>query len=232
MIPRASFVIPAYNAECWLSKAIFSCRNQSVKQIEIIVINDGSTDSTGKIMDFHAKEDKRVIPIHLFENVGRSEARNVGNRVVTSDIIFVLDSDDMAMRNRVRDTLAFFKERNPDVVWGSFFVIDAFGNPGQKIGCTNFDPYVNRDRKLNYICHSTMAYRRGVTLNIPYDTGEYSKLGLDDWKFQWDCHKAGYSMKPIKTPLSYYRDLKGNTMGTRDAVAVSAAKDAYFNVAV
>lgn len=232
MTPRASFVIPAYNAECWVSKAILSCRNQTVKQLEIVVVNDGSSDATKEIVDFHAKEDKRVKPVHLEKNAGRSEARNIGNRAASSDIILVLDADDMAMRNRVKDTLAFFDARKPDVSWGAFFVIDAFGNPGQKVGASEFNADRSRETKLNYICHSTMAYRKGVTLNVPYDTGEYSKLGLDDWKFQWDCHKMGYSMKHIKTPLSYYRDLRGNTMGTRDEKEVSRVKDAYFNVAV
>lgn len=232
MKPRISFVIPAYNVECWISKALHSCRNQSVKQVEIVVVNDGSTDDTKDIIDFHAKADKRIVPIHLEQNVGRSEARNIGNRKASTDIIMVLDADDMAMRNRAKDTLAFFESRKPDVTWGSFFVIDPLGIPGQKIGCAPFDPVLQREKKMNFICHSTMAYRKGVTLNVPYDTGEYSKLGLDDWKFQWDCYHKGYSMKPIKTPLSYYRQTKSGTMGTRDEKAVERAKDAYFNVAV
>ena len=232
MTPRASFVIPAYNVECWISKAIHSCRNQSVKQVEIVIVNDGSKDDTRAIIDFHAKQDKRIVPIHLEKNVGRSEARNIGNRKASSEIIMVLDADDMAMRNRARDTLAFFKERKPDVSWGSFFVIDALGIIGQKVGCAPFDEKLQREKKMNFICHSTMAYRKGVTLNVPYDTGEYSKLGLDDWKFQWDCHSKGYSMKHIKSPLSYYRQTKSGTMGTRDEKEVARVKDAYFNVAV
>lgn len=232
MTPRVSFVIPAYNVECWISKAIQSCRNQAVKQLEIIVVNDGSKDSTGEIIDFHAKEDNRVKAIHLEKNAGRSEARNIGNRAALGEIILVLDADDLAMRNRAKDTLAFFKARNPDVAWGAFFAIDAFGVINQKVPCSEFKPDLSRDTRLNYICHSTMAYRKGVALNVPYDTGEYSRLGLDDWKFQWDCHKKGYSMKHIKTPLSYYRQTKSGTMATRDQKEVDALKDAYFNVAV
>lgn len=232
MKPRASFVIPAYNAESWVSKTILSCLNQTVKQVEVVIVNDGSNDATGEIIDFHAKRDKRIVPVHLEQNVGRSEARNIGNRKAASDIIMVLDADDMAMRSRTKDTLAFFEARKPDVAWGAFFVIDAFGNMGQKIPCAEFKPDAQRETKLNYICHSTMAYRKGVTLNVPYDTGEYSKLGLDDWKFQWDCHSAGYSMKHIKTPLSYYRQTKNGAMGTRDESEVARVKDAYFNVKV
>lgn len=232
MKPRASFVIPAYNAECWISKAIHSCRSQSLKQIEIVVVNDGSTDATGEIINFHAKQDKRIIPVHLKENAGRSEARNIGNHEASGDIIMVLDADDMATRNRARDTLAFFESRKPDVVWGSFFVIDSLGIVGQKISCSDFRPEIQKQQRMNFICHSTMAYRKGVTLNVRYDSGEYSKLGLDDWKFQWDCYHKGYSMKPIKSVLAYYRQTKSGTMGTRDEKEVSRVKDAYFNVTV
>lgn len=232
MTPRASFVIPAYNAQCWISKAVLSCLNQSVRQIEVIVVDDGSTDATRHIVNHHASKDKRLKCFHFTDNMGRSAARNFGNSKAESDIIMVLDADDMAMRDRAKNTLAFFKERNPDVAWGSFFVIDAFGNIGHKIGCQEFKPQISRETRLNYICHSTMAYRKGVTLNIPYDTGEYSKLGLDDWKFQWDCFHKGYSMKHIKTPLSYYRQLKGGTVGTRDEKLVTEAKERYLSVSV
>lgn len=227
MTPRATFVIPAFNAERWISKAIWSCRNQTIKQIEIVIVNDGSTDSTSEIAMWHEKEDKRV---KLFEHVnhGRSWARNFGNKVAESDLILVLDADDMAARNRVKDTLAIFELKKPDFLFGSFFVVDAHGTTDRKILCAPFDPEVSKQKKLNFICHSTVAYTKKLTEVVKYEEGVYTKLGLDDWKFQWEVHRKGFKILNIRNPLCYYRQTEDGTMATRDQKAVDQAKDAFF----
>lgn len=225
--PRASFVIPAYNAERWVSKALYSCRNQTIKELEVIVIDDGSKDFTGAIADWHAKEDPRVRVFHR-ENAGRSAARNFGNDQAESGLILVLDADDMATKNRVKDTIAAFTLKKPDYLFGSFFATDSMGNATTKMVCTDFDPEIAKKAKLNYICHSTVAYTKELSEKIRYEEGEWSKLGLDDWKFQWEVHKAGFKMKALRNPLCYYRITEDGTMATRDNKAVAEAKDAFL----
>lgn len=228
--PRASFVIPAYNAERWVSKTILSCRAQTIKEIEIIVVNDGSTDGTREIIDWHAKEDKRVIPVHLETNTGRSEARNTGNLLAQSDLILVLDSDDMATRNRVKDTLTIFQLKNPDLIYGSFFVIDSIGNVERKIIAEEFNAERSKKQKLNFICHSTVAYTRKLAQAIAYNGGQYAALGLDDWKFQWDAYNAGFKFKHLKTPLCYYRVTEDGISATRKQEDVDKVKEAFLGV--
>lgn len=227
MIPRASFVIPAYNAERWVSKTIWSCRNQSVKQVEIIVVNDGSTDGTKDVIDWHAKEDKRVRAFHR-DNQGRSAARNFGNDQAVSGIIMVLDADDMATRNRAKDTIAAFELKHPDFLYGSFFAVDSMGTTEVKRVCSPFDPVISKEKKFNYICHSTVAYTKKLASSIPYEGDVWSKLGLDDWKFQWEVYRRGYSIKCIRNPLCYYRVTEDQTMSTRDPKEVAKAKDEYL----
>lgn len=227
MTPRASFVIPAFNADRWLSKAIWSCRNQTIKQIEIIVIDDGSSDGTKDILDWHAGEDKRVIAIHQ-QNAGRSAARNTGNDRAGSDLVLVLDADDMATRNRVKDTLATFELKKCDFLFGSFFAVDAHGTTDRRITCAPFDPEVAKQKKLNFICHSTVAYTKKLSQSVRYEDGVYSTLGLDDWKFQWEAFHKGFKFQALKTPLCYYRQTEDGTMATRDQKAVELAKDAYL----
>ena len=235
--PKASFVIPAYNAEAYLAGAILSCRAQSVKDIEIIVVDDGSTDGTAELCKWHTKEDPRVQYVAFSENRGRSAARNFGNALAKAPIIMVLDSDDMALKNRVRDTLIVFQMKNPDVVYGPFQIIDeqseVIGN--QKAG--KFSPEVAIEKKANFIGHSTMAYRKGVTSNVQYDEGEFSRLGLDDWKFQWDCVLKGYKFEFSSVPLAKYRMYKmpnhlygSPTEYHRDAKRVDALKNEYLAV--
>lgn len=227
MTPRASFVIPAYNAERWISKALWSCRNQTIKNVEIVVINDGSKDGTKEIIEWHVKEDPRVVALHT-DNQGRSAARNLGNDKANTNILMVLDADDMATRNRAKDTIAAFELKKPDFLYGSFFSTDSIGNVDTKMVCSPFDPEIAKKSKFNYICHSTVAYTKKLAHAIRYEDGIWSKLGLDDWKFQWEVYKAGYSIKCLKNTLCYYRITEDGTMATRDPKEVEKAKTEYL----
>ena len=227
MTPRASFVIPAYNAERWVSQTIWSCRNQTEKKIEIVVVNDGSTDATKEIIDWHAKEDPRIRVFHQ-ENAGRSAARNFGNDKAASDIIMVLDADDLATRNRAKDTLAAFHLKKPDFLYGAGHVIDAHGNTLTFLPVKAMDVSEWKEKKMNFICHSTVAYSKKLATDIRYEDGVWSKLGLDDWKFQWEVYRKGYTVKCIKNALCYYRVTEDGTMATRDPKEVIKAKDEYL----
>lgn len=228
MNPRISFVIPAYNAQAWVGDTIQSCLEQTVKQIEIVVVNDGSKDNTQEILDGMAQKDSRIRVIQLKENVGRSEARNIGNRESKSDIICVLDSDDKATRNRAKDTLACFQIKKPDLVYGGFVLIDTFGNMEKRFAPEPFSREASLRFKTHHICHSTLAYRKGVTLNVQYSSGDYSRLGIDDWKFIWDAHMKGYKFAYVKSPLCYYRRVDGTITYTRDENEVEKVKSAFL----
>lgn len=228
MIPRASFVIPAFNADRWISKTLHSCRTQTEKKIEIVVVNDGSTDMTKDIAEHHAKEDPRIIVYNCI-NQGRSAARNFGNDKAQSDIILVLDADDLATRNRVKDTIAVFELKKPDLMYGSYHEMDVYGNASKNvIPCKPFDPELWKKQKLNYICHSTMAYTKKLSETIRYEEGQWSELGLDDWKFQREAHKQGFKIQHVKNALCYRRITESGIEASRDPKAVEAAKEAYL----
>lgn len=88
-----SIIIPVYNVEKYLAKNIESVIRQTYRNIEVILINDGSTDNSGKICDEYAKIDKRIKVIHK-SNGGLSDARNVGIDVANGQFITFCDSDD------------------------------------------------------------------------------------------------------------------------------------------
>ena len=91
--PLVSVVIPVYNVEKYLRECVDSVINQTYRQIEIILIDDGSTDSCGDICDKYALIDSRIKLIHQ-ENQGLGHARNVGMVEATGKYIIFLDSDD------------------------------------------------------------------------------------------------------------------------------------------
>ena len=90
---KISIIVPAYNVEKYIEQCVRSLMNQTYKNLEIIVINDGSKDSTGKIVERLAKEDERIIFINQ-ENKGVAETRNVALQKVSSDFVMFVDSDD------------------------------------------------------------------------------------------------------------------------------------------
>ena len=90
---KVSIVVPVYNVEDCLSYCVDSLRQQTYKNIEIILVDDGSTDCSGEICDQYAQEDERIRVLHI-ENGGQSRARNIGVQASSSDWIMFLDSDD------------------------------------------------------------------------------------------------------------------------------------------
>ncbi len=95
---KISVIIPVYNIEQYLDKCIESVVNQTYKNLEIILVDDGSTDKSGVICDEWKEKDERIIVIHK-ENGGVASARNVGLTYVTGDYIAWIDSDDWIERN-------------------------------------------------------------------------------------------------------------------------------------
>lgn len=222
---KLSFVVPYHNdfrAPC----AVASALKQSYANVEVVVVDDGSTDKTHLGIEHMAKSDKRIKFVRLPKNVGRSEARNIGNKEATGDFIAVLDSDDLALPERARLTVEKFK--NADVVYGSAEQMDIIGNKG---GIYHADVF-NRDRavkeKLNRIVHSTMAYTKDIANRFKYRDGEISKLGLDDWAFQLEVAFSGARFQHIPVVISSYLENPSGISKTRDPKAVAAAKDAFL----
>lgn len=91
--PLLSVIIPAYNVEEYLSRCIDSVINQSYQKLEIIIINDGSTDNSRSVCEEYAHADSRILLINK-ENGGQSSARNIGLEIAKGDYITFVDSDD------------------------------------------------------------------------------------------------------------------------------------------
>lgn len=91
--PKVSVIVPVYNVMPYLRKCIDSIVNQTYEQLEILLVDDGSTDGSGKVCDEYAEHDCRVRVIHK-KNGGLSDARNVGIEAATGEYVAFIDSDD------------------------------------------------------------------------------------------------------------------------------------------
>ena len=103
----ASIIIPAYNAERYISEAIESVINQTYTNWELIIVNDGSTDNTEKIAQSYAQKDSRITYITQ-ENKGVSVARNIGYNASKGDYLGFLDADDYWLPDNLDEKINYF----------------------------------------------------------------------------------------------------------------------------
>lgn len=93
--PRFSVIVPAFGVEACLPAALDSVLEQDYRDVEVLPVDDASPDSSGRIMDDYALRDHRVRPIHLEDNGGLSNARNIGISEAAGDYLIFLDGDDL-----------------------------------------------------------------------------------------------------------------------------------------
>ncbi|MFN3313141.1 MAG: glycosyltransferase family 2 protein, partial [Hyphomonas sp.] len=122
-------LMPAYNASATIEEAVESLRHQTFSDIRIIIVDDGSTDDSPKIMNRLADHDPRIVVIRK-ENGGIVEARNTALSHADSEFVACLDADDIALPNRLEKTLQYLRE-HPDcvAVGGAVEHIDESGHP-------------------------------------------------------------------------------------------------------
>lgn len=108
---KISFIIPVYNVEKYLEQCVKSIINQTYKNIEIILVNDGSTDNSPKICEQLKKEDERILVLHK-KNGGLSETRNLGLTHASGDYVVFIDSDDYWISESSLEALEKHLEEN------------------------------------------------------------------------------------------------------------------------
>lgn len=113
---KISIIIPVYKVESYLSECLDSVIGQTYKNLEIILIDDGSPDNCGVICDKYAEEDSRIIVIHK-ENEGVSAARNDGLKRVTGDWITFIDSDDWIEPDYCENFIQFASKHKADMIF-------------------------------------------------------------------------------------------------------------------
>lgn len=110
-----SIIIPVYNTELYLNKCIESVISQTYKNLEIILVDDGSTDNSVEICDEYARKDNRIKVIHQ-KNGGQALARNTAMKYVNGDYIVYIDSDDVVSIEHIDYLLLLANKYNADIV--------------------------------------------------------------------------------------------------------------------
>lgn len=110
-----SIIVPVYNVEKYVGRCIESLLSQSYNDVQIILVDDGSTDNSGKICDDYAERDQRIVVVHQ-KNAGQSAARNAGLKLATGEYITFVDSDDGIAKDTYSQAICLLIENNADVL--------------------------------------------------------------------------------------------------------------------
>lgn len=185
MKPLISFVLPTHNRLEWVGECIQSLMDQSVPEIEIVVVDDASTDGTKEFLDEWAVKDPRVIVVHNAEPQGAGKSRNIGMKCASAEIIAVCDDDDCYPFDRAEGIIRWFKEHpqselvNFPYVRIGFFseeVLETFYG-----GEFDHDAF-KKDGTISYFCNPSVAFKTQSGLEVggyPSETGELT----DDIQF-------------------------------------------------
>ena len=117
---KMSVIVPAYNVQQYISRCIESIATQTLKEIEIIIVNDASTDNTLEIIK--KIKDERIIIIDKEKNEGLSAARNSGIRIAKGEYILHIDGDDWIEQNYLSDMFYLAKKENADIVISDYYI--------------------------------------------------------------------------------------------------------------
>ncbi|MCD8158160.1 MAG: glycosyltransferase [Clostridiales bacterium] len=143
-MPKLSVVVPIYNVENYIRDCVESLQNQTLKDIEIILVDDGSPDNCGRIIDEYAAGDDRIKVIHK-PNGGVSAARNDGLKAVSGEYVLFCDSDDMMEPDAFEKLYKAGSENDADVVVGDVYRII---NGEKKYTRFFAKPFCTDDRKI------------------------------------------------------------------------------------
>ena len=217
MNPKVSIIVPVYNVEKYVEKCIGSLISQTEKEIEIIIINDGSQDTSGKLCDSLASTDKRIRVIHS-ENMGVSIARNIGIREARGEWISFVDGDDYARPDMIETLLKKSYEADYDVIIADYYVEGA--NHEKRIEYFFHDECVfSNESKKELIQASVLGnVKNTTTVGVPWakiyardflvDKGLTFLEGLkrmQDMIFNIHVFKHARSIKYVHSPVYYYR---------------------------
>lgn len=206
---KISVIVPVYNVEQYIEKCLISLVNQSIKDIEIIVVNDGSPDNSQKIIDKYVKKYPKIIKSYIKENGGLSDARNYGVNKSSGEYIAFLDSDDWVEIDMYKEMYEKAKTKDFDIVVCDVKYI--FDN-SVKIVSSNvpndkFDKKSIKDLMLNiYPTAWNKIYRRDLfSLGVEFKKGVW----YEDVEFLYRLLPHINSIGIVKKPFVNYLQRQG-----------------------
>lgn len=212
--PKVSVIVPVYNVEPYLEQCLESLNAQTLPEIEFILIDDGSTDNSGKIADQFAETHPRFRVIHQ-ENKGYAGARNAAIPLAKGNYLGFVDSDDYAEPEMFEKLYAAAEKENADISGCSFYYY--YQNDDQIVPCENsmFCRLLKENHGKFFGGAESSIFDNAVTWNKIYSREMIEKYGIrfaDDMKmaedvpFFWCSYLAANKIVVSEECLYYYRN--------------------------
>ncbi|MBU3142618.1 glycosyltransferase [Clostridium sp. CF012] len=201
-----SLIMPVYNVEAYIEKCLCSALSQTLTDIEIIVVNDGSTDNSMKIVNSFASKYNNLRIINK-ENGGLSSARNSGLEIARGKYIAFIDSDDYIDKAMIEEMYASARDRQLDIVCCNLTKVDSEGTIlGQEKNIVDYDRIYNKDEVIRaYLTNNIPAYAWNklyskslfVQGNITYPEGMlYEDIGTT-FELFFKADRVGFIDEPL-----------------------------------
>ena len=232
-----SIIVPIYKVEKYLDKCIEAIVNQTYKNLEIILIDDGSTDNCPAICDKWAEKDNRIVVIHK-ENGGLSDARNAGIAVATGDYIGFVDSDDYIEPDMYEKLLGVIHATDSDIASCNLRVVYENGDETYAYKDTDIINVFDTATAMSALIDDSLRqvvwnklYKNEIVKKIPFDVG---KCHEDEF---WSYKAIGKASKVSLIEYTGYNYLQrkdsimGNSYSLKrlDAIEAKCLRQEYLN---
>lgn len=217
--PYVSVIIPAYNCERFIATTVDSVLQQSFKDFELIIVNDGSTDHTSRILRRLQKKDSRIKVFDHKKNQGVAKTRNEAFGYCKGTFIALLDADDIWYEDKLQEQVEEQKRTGADLIYCSYSIIN---ETGERI-CDDF--IVPRETDLqatlvqSVINCSTAFFKSSLTSRFHFR----SEYFHEDLVFWIDLLQAGITVRGVQKILAAYRVVRGS----RAADKFKSARNRY-----
>lgn len=215
---KISIIAPVYQVEKYIGQCIESVINQTFKNFELILIDDGSKDKSGNICDEYAKRDKRIHVVHT-ENKGAASARNKGLDLATGKYIAFVDGDDYLAENMLDKLYKVITQENCDVVVCDFLNLHA--NSDKDFSLQLSDSKVSGREILSHLKNQknygvwtivwNKLYKKEILKDLRFPEGKY----FEDEIFSDQLYLICNEVQVISDVLYYHRVLETSTMNTQ-----------------
>lgn len=216
MSPKISIIVPIYNAQKTIERCIDSILNQDFSDFELILLDDGSKDNSGKICDTYAGKDQRVRVIHK-ENSGVSASRNLALREAKGEYLQFLDADDWITPNATRLLVESMETNDCDMVIADFYRV--IGERLSHKGSIDEDGVLSREEFANNMMENPADFYYGVLWNKLYKRSIIEKYQLcmnpkiswcEDFMFNLEYIRHCENIFVLQVPIYYYVKTKGS----------------------
>ena len=197
--PLVTVLLPCYNAMPFLKEALYSIRNQSYTNLEILCIDDGSIDNTLSFLQNEANSDSRIKIIENPENIGLIRTLNKGIQLSRGKYIARMDADDISKPDRIKNQLQFITSNDLHLVGGNVDIIAENGKLLNKGILRNFSSHETKLASYLFtpMIHPTIFAKADVLKEENYDFSE-SSIHTEDYELWTRLIRKGYKLANLK----------------------------------